>query len=83
MYSKNYAQYYEAARRSLTTFAILTILLIVITIVVACMCTHNFDKGLKPHIASRKLESDDEKDVHMADFSNRPPGSAPSRMTID
>ncbi|KAL8744963.1 MAG: hypothetical protein Q9190_002851 [Brigantiaea leucoxantha] len=59
-HGKRYHQY-EPVRRPLTTFAIITVILIVMTIVNACMCTANFGKGLKPHIAGRKLESEEEK----------------------
>ncbi|MCJ1484254.1 hypothetical protein MMC06_004422 [Schaereria dolodes] len=69
-------------RRNLTTFAVITVILIVLTIVNAIMCTLNFNKGLKPHIATRKLESDDEK-AYMTEMPNLAHGPAPSRMTID
>ena len=46
---------YEAARHSLTTFAVLAILLLVVTIVTAILCLRNFNKGLKPHIQKRKV----------------------------
>jgi uncharacterized membrane-anchored protein len=49
---------YKPARKSLTVFAILTILLLLLTIVVACMCTHNFNKGLKPHVNKKAAASD-------------------------
>lgn len=50
---------YKPARKSLTSFAVLTILLLLSTIVVACICTHNFNKGLKPHISEGKVGSPD------------------------
>lgn len=46
---------YKPARKSLTSFAVITILLVLATIIIACMCTHNFNKGLKPHIQTRKV----------------------------
>ncbi|KAI9817146.1 MAG: hypothetical protein M1827_001258 [Pycnora praestabilis] len=73
---------YLPARRSLTTFAVITIILIIITINVACVCTSNFNKGLKPHIASRKMQSDDEKGT-MTEMPSLAHGPVPSRMTID
>lgn len=42
---------YAPARRTLTVFAVITILLLIATIVIACWCTANFGKGLKPHVA--------------------------------
>jgi hypothetical protein len=41
---------YIPARRTLAVFAVITIMLLIVTIVVACWCTNNFNKGLKPHI---------------------------------
>ncbi|KAL8964214.1 MAG: hypothetical protein Q9183_004612, partial [Haloplaca sp. 2 TL-2023] len=52
---------YDPVRRPLTTFAVITVILIILTIVNACMCMANFGRGLKPHIAGRKLESEEEK----------------------
>jgi NADH:ubiquinone oxidoreductase subunit 6 (subunit J) len=49
---------YKPARKSLTVFAVLTILLLLLTIVIACMCTHNFNKGLKPHVNKKTVSSD-------------------------
>ncbi|KAL9581952.1 MAG: hypothetical protein Q9212_003588, partial [Teloschistes hypoglaucus] len=61
MYQPGRRQDYDPVRRPLTTFAIITVILIILTIVNACMCTANFGRGLKPHIAGRKLESEEEK----------------------
>ncbi|KAF2454631.1 hypothetical protein BDY21DRAFT_290909 [Lineolata rhizophorae] len=73
---------YLPARRMLTAFAVITVLLLLVTIVIACLCTHNFNKGLKPHISRRKVpDPNDQKD-----FINEMPtlaGPAGSRMTID
>lgn len=73
---------YAAVRKSLTTFAIITIILIINTIVNAIICTANFNRGLKPHIAARKVENEDEK-VNMTEMPNLSHGPVPSRMTID
>lgn len=69
-------------RKSMTAFDVITICLIILTIINACFCTANFNKGLKPHIAGRKLESDDEKS-NMTEMPNLVHGPVPSRMTID
>ncbi|KAL9116146.1 MAG: hypothetical protein Q9227_000516 [Pyrenula ochraceoflavens] len=61
MYEPSHEDAYLAARRDLTSFAVITIVLILCTITNAILCTLNFNKGLKPHVAHRKLESDDEK----------------------
>lgn len=71
---------YKPARKSLTAFAVLTILLLVCTIIVACICTHNFNKGLKPHVNTKTVENDKHYNTEMPSLS----GPAPSnRMEID
>lgn len=76
---------YKPARKSLTSFAALTILLVLVTIVTACICTHNFNKGLKPHLNNKSLKSGD--DATKTGYSNEMPSlSGPNptaRMEID
>lgn len=48
-------QTYAPARKSLTFFAIMTIVLSVVTIGLAIKCMLNFNKGLKVHINSRRV----------------------------
>ncbi|MCJ1265228.1 hypothetical protein MMC22_005103 [Lobaria immixta] len=81
--SENKMKLYRPVRKSMTAFAVITISLILITIINACFCTANFGKGLKPHIAARKLESEDEKAniTEMPSLSHG--GPVPSRMTIE
>lgn len=55
MYENGYSKPYIPARKELTTFAILTIGLLLATIVVACMCAHNYGKGLMPYVRSGKV----------------------------
>lgn len=50
MYQDGKKDPYIPARKELTTFAVLTILLMTTTIIVACMCAHNYGRGLKPYI---------------------------------
>jgi len=88
MYSSSHARFYLGARKELTTFAVITIVLIVMTIVNACICAYNFNKGLMPYISSRKIESDAEKyNNNTTEMNNGPNGKlyqVPSgRMTID
>ncbi|KAF1914340.1 hypothetical protein BDU57DRAFT_453163 [Ampelomyces quisqualis] len=72
---------YEPARKSLTAFALLTILLLIFTIVIACMCTHNFNKGLKPHVNNKAVENDGKAyNTEMPSISGPAPGQ---RMEID
>ncbi|KAL1612597.1 hypothetical protein SLS60_000826 [Paraconiothyrium brasiliense] len=74
---------YKPARKSLTSFAVLTILLLVITIVTACICTHNFNKGLKPFVNEKSVGRGSEGKA----YGNEMPslsGPAPAqRMEID
>ncbi|KAK8204361.1 hypothetical protein M8818_005090 [Zalaria obscura] len=72
---------YKPARRSLTTFAVITVLLLLVTIANACWCTSNFGKGLKSHVVKRKIVSQDGKSDYAE--SAHPLGQVPSRMTID
>ncbi|KAG5289474.1 hypothetical protein I7I48_08803 [Histoplasma ohiense] len=84
MYTPPRMDAYKAARTSLTFFTVITIALIIMTIVNACICTRNFNKGLKRHLSNRKVISDDEKPNTMEMSSNMPPGGPlPMRMTID
>lgn len=72
---------YEPARKSLTAFAVLTILLLIFTIIVACMCTHNFNKGLKPHVNNKAVQNDGKAyNTEMPSISGPAPGQ---RMEID
>ncbi|MCJ1300741.1 hypothetical protein MMC08_003538 [Hypocenomyce scalaris] len=82
MYHGSKAKTYVPVRRSLTTFAVITVILIILTIINACMCTNNFNRGLKPYVQRRKLESEDEKGT-MNEMPNLAHGPVPSRMTID
>lgn len=87
MYQKSKEQGYIPVRKSLTVFAVITIILILLTIVNACICTANFNKGLKPHITKRKIgEADAEKLDNMTelpDLKHGAHGPVSSRMTID
>ncbi|KAL2813797.1 hypothetical protein BDW59DRAFT_176643 [Aspergillus cavernicola] len=80
MYQPLFASEYMPARRSLTFFAIITLILIVMTIINACMCMHNFNKGLKPHINKKKSKKDAEKNsTELSTVDDE----VPSRMMID
>lgn len=72
---------YLPARRSLTSFAVITLLLITITIINAITCMANFNKGLKPHITKRKFPTEEEK--HGMTELSPAAHPVPSRMTID
>ncbi|KAJ5403591.1 hypothetical protein N7509_003462 [Penicillium cosmopolitanum] len=78
MYAQATAHLYIAARPSMTFFAIITLILIVITITNACMCVNNFHHGLKPHIQNKKVRAE-EKSTELSNVE----GQVPSRMMID
>lgn len=83
MYQKGWEEDYLPVRKSLTSFAVLTIILIILTIMNACVCMNNFNKGLKPHFLKRKITSDEEKSDNMTELPDLKHGPVPSRMTID
>ncbi|KAL4961681.1 uncharacterized protein BDV14DRAFT_192129 [Aspergillus stella-maris] len=80
MYQPATENEYLVARRSLTFFAVITLILIVVTIIIACICMHNFHKGLKPHINKKKGDKNAEK--NSTELSNVA-GQVPTRMMID
>ncbi|KAJ5654587.1 hypothetical protein N7490_001590 [Penicillium lividum] len=80
MYAAATFKDYLPARPSMTFFAVITITLIVITIINACLCVNNFHRGLKPHISKKKIKPE-EKTTELT--SNIAAGAIPSRMMID
>ncbi|KAJ5037560.1 uncharacterized protein L3040_007732 [Drepanopeziza brunnea f. sp. 'multigermtubi'] len=87
MYQPSREVNYLPVRKSLTSFAVLTIILIILTIANACVCMANFDKGLRPHIMRREIGGEEvEKMEHMTelpDLKHGQPLPISSRMTID
>ncbi|KAH8679857.1 hypothetical protein BGZ60DRAFT_428153 [Tricladium varicosporioides] len=85
MYTPPKKQDYESVRKTLTSFTVITIILIISTIINACVCMSNFDKGLKQHVMKRKIGAEEEKLDHMTELPDLKPGQGPvsSRMTID
>jgi len=84
MYQPSHEGNYLPVRKSLTSFAVITIVLLVLTIAIASVCTGNFDKGLKPHIMKRKIgEAEAEKMDNMTELPDLKHGPVSSRMTID
>lgn len=79
MYAEATFEQYLAARPSMTFFAIITLILIVITIINACMCVNNFNHGLKPHIQKKKERSEEKS----TELSSNIESQVPSRMMID
>lgn len=80
MYQPSHEGFYLPVRKNLTSFAVITILLIICTICNATVCMLNFDKGLRPHVMKRKIGGDNEKAMtELPDLKN----PVSSRMTID
>ena len=83
IYQITHRQHYEAVRKSLTAFAVMTILLIILTITNAFICMNNFGEGLKEHLNKPRSGRDIEKeDANSYQMQDQPPQLA-SRMTID
>lgn len=83
IYQPGYSNNYSAVRKSLTAFAVLTILLIILTIANAFVCTGNFGAGLKTHLVRSPSRRDPEKfDPNSFQLQEQKP-TAPTRMTID
>ncbi|SCO90108.1 uncharacterized protein FRV6_14236 [Fusarium oxysporum] len=83
IYQHAYKQSYFAVRKSLTAFAIITILLILITIINAVICLRNFGAGLKPYLNSkRKIDEDEKLDLNSISRQGVEP-QIRSRMMID
>ena len=88
MYSASHAKYYLGARKELTTFAVITIILIVLTIVNACVCAYNFGKGLAPYVSKSAARKAEAKEGYHNEMVVDPVGgnmvaAPPPRMTID
>jgi hypothetical protein len=83
MYQPSHEINYIPVRKSLTSFAAITIVLIILTIINACVCTANFGMGLTPHIMKRRVNSDVEKTDNMTELPDMKHGPVSSRMTID
>lgn len=66
MYSPSHEGPYLPARKELTSFAVLTIILIILTIINACVCASNYKKGLRPYIYKSTSMDDDEKPIGSA-----------------
>ncbi|KAI2622545.1 hypothetical protein GGR54DRAFT_69090 [Hypoxylon sp. NC1633] len=73
--------YYEPVKKSLTAFAVLTIVLIILTIINAMVCMFNFGRGLKQHLNTPRQEIDKDQASYSMNDVKQP--QLPSRMTID
>lgn len=76
MYTKEFSGPYEPAKKELTTFAVLTIALLICTITVAFMCLRNYGKGLKPYIhTSTRHPKTNEGRMEIGSVEHGPPTS--------
>lgn len=75
------AQQYMPVRKSLTAFAVLAILLLILTVANAFYCMSNYGAGLKTHLL-RKKSVQEKSDDGSVDMHHLKP-TAPTRMTID
>lgn len=82
IYQPSHSGDYDAVRRSLTAFAVLTILLIILTIINAFICMSNFGAGLKTHLLRTRGPDPEKEDANSYQMHDTKP-QLPSRMTID
>ncbi|GAB1310025.1 UPF0658 Golgi apparatus membrane protein [Madurella fahalii] len=82
IYQPGHSQDYDAVRRSLTAFAVLTIILIILTIINAFICMSNFGAGLKQHLLRPKGQDPEKEDANSYQLNDQKP-TLSSRMTID
>lgn len=82
IYQPSHQSHYFAVRKSLTAFAVLTIILIILTILNSFVCMHNFGSGLKNHLTRPSGVEDEEKVANAYQLQDQKP-QLPSRMTID
>jgi hypothetical protein len=88
MFSPSKEQMYIPARKSMTTFAVITVILLVLTIVIACMCMYNFDRGLAQYVdtGSRFHRNNRKQDRPFIDDDTKTPNAyqaQTNRMTIE
>jgi len=82
IYQRDTEKNYMAVRRSLTAFAVMTIILIVLTIINAFICMSNFGEGLRDHLVKPRGHDLEKEDANSYQLQDQKPQLA-SRMTID
>ncbi|KAH6657788.1 hypothetical protein BKA67DRAFT_532979 [Truncatella angustata] len=82
IYDTTKGPFYQPVKKSMTAFAVITILLIVITVVNCMVCMLNFGAGLKQHLYNKPNDMDkDQVSYSMNDVKQST--QLPTRMTID
>jgi hypothetical protein len=73
MYQPEFSENYLPARRSLSYFGYITIILGFTTVAVALKCMANFNKGLKVHITGYRAARDllEDREMEMAVSMNK------------
>jgi hypothetical protein len=82
IYQPHTEKNYMAVRKSLTAFAVMTIILIILTIINAFICMSNFGQGLKDHLVKPKVHDLEKEDANSYQLQDQKPQLS-SRMTID
>ncbi|KAI0976616.1 hypothetical protein F4678DRAFT_119392 [Xylaria arbuscula] len=82
IYDPSQAKAYKPVAKSLTAFAVLTIILIILTIINALVCLFNFGHGLKQHLLKSPRHEMDKDQASYSMHDVKQP-QLPSRMTID
>lgn len=82
IYQPSHAAFYMPVRKSLTAFAVLAIMLLILTITNAFYCMGNYSAGLKTHLLKKK-PSEEKGDAGSSVDSYALKPSVPTRMTID
>ncbi|QIW97632.1 hypothetical protein AMS68_003150 [Peltaster fructicola] len=81
--AKKKVEEYISARTSLTTFAIITIILLIVTIMTAFLCMRNFNEGLRPYVMKSKSGNEFDLSKPYNEEYGQQLGTVPGRMVID
>lgn len=78
---------YAPAAKPLTALAVLTIIMLILTLGTGFKCMQNFGRGLKPYVNKQKRDDDDKVYLNDLPNPNHPTTSAhveqPGRMVIE
>lgn len=83
MYQPSEEEKYMAARKTLTTFAVITLLFLIISIINAIVCTRNFGYGLREVINQNKNSEEDSEKLFPMNTLHLHHQQAYTRMTIE
>lgn len=83
MYQPSEEEKYMAARKTLTTFAVITLLFLIISIINAIVCTRNFGYGLREVINQNNNSEEDSEKLFPMNTLHLHHQQAYTRMTIE